>query len=469
MSDLGLDPPTTLLGLLQRGRGLGLQLALGRAKDEARSGLAECLRHDPRWDAQVETRKLYYADVATAVDMPIAEIHQILRELVSAGDEMRFRGQYQVAGVLGVLATRGDREALDALVAEVCEGQAWHAAADELGDRCHPEIWAPLGGVLFARLSEDEVMRLAEDRYKLDPWGTWESSNDRYRAAVQAAEQSLAGRTTEKAPPARKADTRLSTQALLGIVEQRNWVKIGRVLEDRQDPSDRDALIHSVRDGSGFQKAVALQGLRAMGDTSLLDEVVDVVRDADFVMARRQALRYLAALPPALTLERARGWLQEPWPVSLVGREILEHHATIDDQQLLRETLATAIAEPDMYSACFAVDALACFDATGAHAEIREFYETTPYAYGRWRAARALARFEDDFGGRTAIECLHDCEPRGRLLGIEHAKLTSPEARERVGVISGDPAEDERVGDAARTRMEGASEYRVDGDPPRIG
>jgi hypothetical protein len=444
-----LASPTTLLGLLQRGRGLGLQLALGDEKEEARGGLAECLRRDPRWDGQVETRELYYAEVATAVAMPAAEIHEILRELAGAGDETRFYGQYQVAGVLGVLAARGSQDALGALVAEVREGKAWHAAAEELADRSPQTTWEPLGHALFARLSDEEVAELAADRYKLDPWSTWEESIDRYKEAVEAAEQSHE-HPAERVPPARKADTSLSTRELLQIVERRNWMKIGRVLESRRDPADRGVLLDAVRTGTSDQKGVALWGLRAIGDASLLDDVVDIVRDAEHVMLRRLALRYLAALPPELTLPRARRWLQEPWPVPLAGREVLEQHATIEDEDLLRETLTSAMANDDMYSACFAVDALACFDAKRTQPEIRGFYESTPYSYGRWRAARALARIEDDFPRATAVECLYDCESHGRLLGLEHADRSLPGVQDRIAALAADPAESSEVTAEAR-------------------
>lgn len=450
-----LAPETTQLGLLQRGRGRGLQTALAGARTVTRDALAACLRNDPRWDPQLETRELYYADVATACGMPIEEIHGILRELAHGADDTRFYGQYQVAGVLGVLTARGDAAALRALTDEVHEGPAWHVAAEELADRIPRQQWLPLGEPLLARLSDAEVLKLAEDRYTSDPWAGWAESERRLQEAFTTFE------APGQAPPAqaepyRKADTRMSTPELIAITEQRNWIKVGRVLEERQRPEDVPMLVEAVRNGTGLQRAVALRGLAALGNDSVLDDAAAIVQDAEFVMLRRSALNYLASLSPALTLERARLWLREPWPLALAGQEVLETHATRDDLDMLRETLAAASESGDMYKACFAADALGCFDAPEALPELRHFYEAAPYSYGRWRAARALSRIEGDFAKETAVECLYDCEPRVRLIGIELADRQQARVVGRLRQMATDAAEDPDVAARAR-RDEGES------------
>jgi hypothetical protein len=229
------------------------------------------------------------------------------------------------------------------------------------------------------------------------------------------------------------------------------------VLEDRQQPEDAPTLAQAVRTGTGPQKAVALRGLRALGNASVLDEAVALVRDTEHGRCRRIALSYIASLSPKLTLERARRWVQEPWPLPLAGWEVLKHHAIRDDLDLLRDALATASKQQDMYTACFAVDAMGCFAAPEAHAELRHFYASTPYAYGRWRVARALSRFEKDFSTTTAVECLYDCEPKGRSLGISFSDRQQAGVGERIKQIASDTAEAPEVAALAREGATGPS------------
>ena len=60
------SPADTMLGMPQRGRGLGW---LRAESDPAagRAALLQCLGSDPCWDAQVEERSLYYGTSATGL------------------------------------------------------------------------------------------------------------------------------------------------------------------------------------------------------------------------------------------------------------------------------------------------------------------------------------------------------------------------------------------------------------------
>jgi len=68
----GAAPADEPLGLLERGRGAGWTFA-------AQSGFGQdlllaCLRREPRWDRQVESRADYYAALALHVGVPISEL-----------------------------------------------------------------------------------------------------------------------------------------------------------------------------------------------------------------------------------------------------------------------------------------------------------------------------------------------------------------------------------------------------------
>lgn len=446
--DPTLAPPDSLLGLLQRGRGLGVQMLHEQQPNaEGRNCVARCLRYDMRWDAQVEARTLYYADAATAAQLPINDIHAILQEVADAPDEDRFYNDDLVATVLGILALRGSDAACDALAYEVRSGAAWLAAAPVLERWFPEERWLPLGEVLFARLTDEEVKDFAEERHWGEPWASWMEVVPRFRDAVEVFEAQLDVVSREELDrgPRVRPDTSMSTARLLEIVEQRTRIKIGNILTHRKRPEDAPLLRQVAADGNEFQRAVALVGLGALDDPGGVEAALVLIGTPEFRPHRSAALRYLACLSPQYTLERARRWLDEPFPLRLAGQRVLERHATIDDLTMLRGTLSEALASDDMYRACFAIDALGCFDAPEAEEELRTFYEETPYAYGRTRAARALARIEGDFAQGTAIECLYDCEPSTRMLGIEHADRTIDGVTARIAQIADDPAERDDV------------------------
>ncbi|MFD5436084.1 hypothetical protein ACFWJ4_28555 [Kitasatospora sp. NPDC127067] len=100
-------PPTTLLGLLQRGRGQGARIAA-----EDRMSVAElvhgCIRWDWRWDSQVDDRHLYLARLIRDLELPLGPVV----EMATAQDEdIRDRA----TGVLELLVLAGSADARAAL------------------------------------------------------------------------------------------------------------------------------------------------------------------------------------------------------------------------------------------------------------------------------------------------------------------------------------------------------------------
>ncbi|MFD4654376.1 hypothetical protein ACFWP2_01975 [Kitasatospora sp. NPDC058444] len=100
-------PPTTLLGLLQRGRGQGALLA---AEDPASAAdlVHGCIRWDWRWDSQVDDRHLYLARLIRDLELPLGPVV----EMATARDEDT-RGR--ATGVLELLVLAGSADARAAL------------------------------------------------------------------------------------------------------------------------------------------------------------------------------------------------------------------------------------------------------------------------------------------------------------------------------------------------------------------
>ncbi|MGW2869571.1 hypothetical protein [Kitasatospora sp. NPDC001225] len=100
-------PPTTLLGLLQRGRGQGVLIA---AAD--RSSVAElvhgCIRWDWRWDSQVDDRHLYLARLIRDLELPLGPVV----EMATAQDEDT---RDRAISVLELLVLAGSADARAAL------------------------------------------------------------------------------------------------------------------------------------------------------------------------------------------------------------------------------------------------------------------------------------------------------------------------------------------------------------------
>ncbi|MEO6597715.1 MAG: hypothetical protein ABIP94_23465, partial [Planctomycetota bacterium] len=128
-------PAATRLGQLQRGRGAGFLAAL-TAGAAAHDDVLHCLLADPRIDRQIESRERYYAELVTALDVPIVPLVAQL-----SGRELAL-GHAVLAGTwrLGHAATRAlltdprSDEALVTGIAQQLYGLRW-ATLVELPER----------------------------------------------------------------------------------------------------------------------------------------------------------------------------------------------------------------------------------------------------------------------------------------------------------------------------------------------
>jgi hypothetical protein len=180
----------------------------------------------------------------------------------------------------------------------------------------------------------------------------------------------------------------------------------------------------------------------------LRQQTVERCTDRDSISWRNGYLRYLEALPPTMTLARARAWFSEPWPLRLAGEHILARHAMPEDRPTLEDAGSAALAAGDMYRLCSCVDALAVIGAPESLPLLLTIYGEAPYSYARRRVIRALAQHSNDPSVRAhLVEALWDCEADSRLYGC--AALRADDAPPRLAELATDPLEDSDVRAAA--------------------
>jgi hypothetical protein len=90
-NEVVLESAGTLHGQLQRGLGR----AARRAADKPGAGefVYDCIRRDPRWDPQCETRSLYYARLMVDLELPVGPVAEHLFDAADQvdGDERRVK------------------------------------------------------------------------------------------------------------------------------------------------------------------------------------------------------------------------------------------------------------------------------------------------------------------------------------------------------------------------------------------
>lgn len=136
MSEGRYAPAGSLIGLVQRGRGLGARMAA-----EGAVGAAEivygCLRWDWRWDS-TDDRALYLARLVRDLELPLGSVVEGL-----GGDEGT---RERVARVLELLALGGSGEAREALRGYVREGEHWRDVLESAAGCWPVEWWDDLEG-----------------------------------------------------------------------------------------------------------------------------------------------------------------------------------------------------------------------------------------------------------------------------------------------------------------------------------
>jgi hypothetical protein len=373
------------------------------------------------------------------------------------------------------MAWRSHPAAQEALVTAIRQGRRWRACLDAL-EAAGGEVL--IGAVVSARdvqalIGGVDVDALVDAvKVVAAPWDVWAAevpalqfvADARTRGDVAPKPMSgpvawTAARIRVPAPPAPSHD--LTTADLIELAKAPGSPrKIEEILATRTDRATLSALRDAAAAGTPGQQLVAYRILGSLGCTDFLDEAEDFLRKESRVSpkertqrsTRRAYLAYLERLPAASTLERARQWFTEPWPLRLAAGKILAQHATRDDRVMLEEAGSAALASNDMYRLCSVIDALAAVGAVESLPFLSDVYGEAPYSFARRRVVEALVPHgANDLAQDRIVEALWDCEEESRALACGAADQLH--AAGRLAELADDAFEDSYVRDAARDAL----------------
>jgi hypothetical protein len=466
------DAESTAAGLrmLRQGRGNGFREA-SRGGVAAAGDVVSCVVDDPRWDRQVEQRDHYYASLLVRLDTDIAPIAgQVFRE----GEKQDECDLWLPIGVLAELARRAHEPAQSALAEAIRRGRWWRLCLDALeavgGEALvcgvvRPEDVRSLVHAVGVDELVDAVQTVAA------PWEAWAAEvpalrfvpSARTRPNIERKPMSgpvhwIAARLREPVDPVIRSS--LTTAELLGLAVAPDASRqIEKILRTRTDASTTQTLCHAASAGTPEQRVVALRVLGERGCPDFVGEADDFLRNESRQThaeckehrTRHAYLRYLERLPADATLEPARRWFAEPWPLSLAAERILAQHATRDDRLMLEDAGATALTSDDMYRLCSVVDALAAVGASESIPLLGEVYARAPYSYARRGVVKALVpHVADELARELLEEALWDCEVGSRELACGAVSSSQIAIARRLAELAGDDFEEAGVRTAAR-------------------
>ncbi|MGW4696828.1 hypothetical protein ACWEO1_31115 [Kitasatospora cineracea] len=368
-------PPGTLLGAIERGRGLGYAHALAERGAGAEAVL-DCLCRDTRWDWGVDERAGYHACLVRELGLPLAP----LLEQLDGPDE---DGSERAREVLAELALLGSAPARAALRRYVRDGEWWQEVLAVLVRRWPRPWWDDLG--------PDAVRRLAGAPplyWRDEPW-RWV-----WRELLPARER----------PP--RAPHRL-----------RIAPRTDRLLAVLADPG-------SARDErSGALDALAGRPAVPPGLLALVPELSAPAPVGPGEFALPGVHRAVHRLGP-LAVEPARAWAADgPDWLRWLGATVLAEHGGTRDLPLLVAELARQEAAGEWCGPMALADGLARFGpAAGAAVPLlRRLWRRTPHSYERPSYLRALDAIDPGAALLLLVESLWDCEPDARHHAVRRA------------------------------------------------
>ncbi len=189
-------------------------------------------------------------------------------------------------------------------------------------------------------------------------------------------------------------------------------------------------------------------------EATLLAIAADLLQAQDFPLpVRRATRRCLARLGSPRAFAWARANVDRDGEAGAAAISLIADLAEPADARWLCDLLTEALTHDNIYAQCDLVDGLARLRHVAAAGIIDEVFDGTVYSYLRTRCAAASALLAPDFAERRAIECLDDCEPETRALGVAHARDRISEVRERIRGMAEDPMEEDRNRRAAAARI----------------
>lgn len=410
-----LESAGTLHGQLQRGLGR----AARRAADRPGAGelVYDCVRRDPRWDRQCESRRLYYARLMVDLELPVGPVAAHLFDPSDHADPDEWRVDLAL-GVLADLVRLSRREAAGPLRRYAEEGAQWFDAVEELIDLEDPSLAVGLDELVAARCDESELELLipAHRNPVIEAWAARQP-----RLAEALARQREAGRAARRAMVAAPGRDAQSEAELLELARRRGEGAIAAIFE------------------LGRRRTLAL--------LDLAEELLPQ-RPSRFGGAVCRALREYGPE----TLPRARAWAAERGGCADMGLRILARHGTRQDVPLLMDELRGALGRREWRAAASPIEGLGRLRAGEAVPLLKSAWTESTYAFLRPRILTALTRTAPHTAESYTVEGLWDCEEGVREEAARFAPLTG-ETRIRLQRLHHDTAEEIDVRAAAAARL----------------
>ncbi|MCV2393132.1 hypothetical protein OEB99_02310 [Actinotalea sp. M2MS4P-6] len=374
LSDDGWADPDSLLGQLQRGRGIGLQRALSARAADA---VLMCFGQNARWDRQLEERGWYMARLVRELEIPLAEL-----PWDAAASEM---ADSVVFDALLELSAHGSAEAAAMLHAHVLQ-----APGDQVGELAlalwiggGPAARDGLGELVLGRLDD---AALAEAAWPGDdgPWAAW-SADPRVAAALEARRQEEVSRV--RGPRAAKPQLN------------------GETLDVLMDLATGDA--------PDVRQRAAVRELVRRGETSALDllERLDLRRPSGWAPHLTPIANGLG--PKALP--RARRWLTSSDPyLERVAQGIVADHGVDEDVPTIVDLFETAAASGDWLITEPLADAFGRLGVTAAREALLQAWASTQHSHARAAYLRALHDVGSPEAAELVAEATDDCESEVR-------------------------------------------------------
>ncbi|MEV6123592.1 HEAT repeat domain-containing protein [Streptomyces sp. NPDC052077] len=465
MFDPVIAPSGTLLGLLQRGRGDGTLHALTAPRPEALAALNHCVLRDPRHDWQVENRSLYYARLYLDLNGELGEVEAHLFGAEDILDDDESRTGLALA-VLGHLASYGRRDALALLRRYAERGANWAWALDELALRDDDAGLRALAAPVLARFPETpqgdaELALVVRDAFEPRPWRLWaEDPRAPIAARVRAAHETGCFDRWQRQMSPTGPRPGWSVGAVLDWAQQgvdrgaALHVPAARCLTAVAGPEDRAEILDAARSGTEGARCTALRYLADGDDPTALDLIENAVADGTAPVAEA-AVDAFERMGSAGSVARARAWAHRPGLLGAAAGRVLACRGDARDSGLVLTALREAVrAEgPDAPTLWTLVDGTGRLGIGCAAPVLRHVYRETASSHLRGRAARALAATDPSFAAGFAVECLWDCEETTRELAARYAETGDARVVERLRRLAADPAEEDEVQTAVRSRF----------------
>ncbi|KPI21506.1 hypothetical protein OK074_1111 [Actinobacteria bacterium OK074] len=465
MFDPVIAPSGTLLGLLQRGRGDGTLHALTAPRAEALAALNHCVLRDPRHDWQVENRSLYYARLYLDLGGDLRAIQEHLFDAEDVLDDEESRTGLALA-VLGHLASYGRKDALALLRRYAATGANWAWALDELALRDDDSGLRSLALPVLARFPADpegeaELAAAVRDSFEPRPWRLWADDPRPYIGArVRAAQETGCFDRWQRQmrPSGPRPDW--SVGAVFEWAQQGLdrgaplHVPAARCLTAVAGPEDRAEILAAARTGGDGARCTALRYLADGNDPEALDLVSAAVDDGSSLVVEA-AVDAFERMRSVAAVDRARGWARRPDALGAAAGRMLACRGGTRDSDLVLGALREAVRGegPDAPTLWTLVDGTGRLGIVCAAPVLRHIYRETASSHLRGRAARALAATDPSFAAGFAVECLWDCEETTREIAARHAETGDARVVERLRRLAADPAEEDEVQTAVRSRI----------------